>query len=85
MFAREPMERLVSAFHRLLNTDNVLQENYETYTRPILNQLRYNGTNMMPINGKAAWKMVRDSISCSRKRWFICAFTYVFEYDPLIG
>jgi len=59
MFVRDPMERLVSAFHQLLNTENVLQEDYERYTRPILNKLRYNGTNMMPVNGKAAWKMVR--------------------------
>ena len=57
-FIREPMERLVSAFHRILDTADISQANYERYTRPILNKIRYNGTNMMPIDGKAAWKMV---------------------------
>ena len=59
MFAREPMERLVSAFHALLNNENVSQENYELYTKPIVNLLRYKETRMMPANAKAAWKMVR--------------------------
>merc|ERR1712227_880616 len=57
MFVREPIERLVSAFQRLFTTVEVSQELYDEYTRPILNRIRYNGTNMMPINANAAWKM----------------------------
>ena len=60
LFVREPMERIVAGYHRILNNRFESQEYYDAFTKPILNALRFNDQEIMPDTPEDAWDKVND-------------------------
>ena len=45
-------------YHRILNTRLAKQEYYDSFTKPILNGLRFNDQQIMPSTPAEAWDKV---------------------------
>ena len=56
IFVREPLERLLAGYRMMFNHPNVTKQNYDLFTRPILNKVRFEGKSVMPKSPVEAWE-----------------------------